>query len=101
MRDVKMSSPAARGIGTFLGHRPPVTSSIRAEDSRSSGEDILPPRVAHVPIKSTTKLSETPTPPTTVPNFLFLVAGAASCEDPSSVTPIGFFPRRSAASSLG
>jgi hypothetical protein len=51
------------GIGTFLGHRPPVTSSIRAEDSRSSGEDILPPRAVHVPIKSTAKLSETPTPP--------------------------------------
>jgi hypothetical protein len=42
MRDVKKSSPAARVIGTFLGHRSPVTSSIRAKDSWSSGEDILP-----------------------------------------------------------
>jgi hypothetical protein len=89
------------GIETFLGHRPPVTSNIRAEDSRSSGEDILPPRAAHVPIKSTAKLSDTPIPPTIVPNFLFLVAGAASCEGPSSVTAIVFFPRRSVASSPG
>jgi hypothetical protein len=42
-----------------------------------------------------------PHSPTIVPNFLFLVVGAASCEGPSSVTPIGFFPRRSVASSLG
>jgi hypothetical protein len=42
-----------------------------------------------------------PHPPTVVPNFLFLVAGAASCEGPSSVMPIGFFPRRSVASSPG
>jgi hypothetical protein len=101
MRDVKKSSPAVREIGTFLGHRPPVTSSIRAEDSQSSGEDILPPRAAHVPINSIAKLLETPSSPTAVPNFLFLVAGAASYEGSSSVTPIGFFPRRSAASSPG
>jgi hypothetical protein len=70
-----MSSPAARGIGTFFGHRPPVTLSIHAEDSRISGEDILPSRPAHVPINSTTKLLETPSPPTAVPIFLFLVPG--------------------------
>jgi hypothetical protein len=58
-----MSSPAARGVGTFLGHRPPVTFSIRAEDSRSSGEDILSPKVAQVPINSIAKRSETPNPP--------------------------------------
>jgi hypothetical protein len=57
------------------------------------------PGAAHVPIKSTAKLSETPTPPTAVPIFLFLVAGAASCVGPSSVMSTGFFPRRSAASS--
>jgi hypothetical protein len=57
-----MSSPTARGIGTFLGHRPPVTFSIRAEDSRSSGEDILPPRATQVTINSTAKRSETPNP---------------------------------------
>jgi hypothetical protein len=57
-----MSSPAAWGIGTFLGHRPPVTFSIRAEDSRSSGEDILPPRAVQVPINSIAKRSETPNP---------------------------------------
>jgi hypothetical protein len=39
--------------------------------------------------------------PTIVPNFLFLAAEAASCEGPSSLPPIGFFPRRSAASSPG
>ena len=39
--------------------------------------------------------------PTAVPSFLFLVAGAASCEGPSSVTATGLFPRRSTASSLG
>jgi hypothetical protein len=59
-------------------HRPQVTFSIRAEDPRSSGEDILPLRVVHVPINSTAKLSETPSPPTAVPIFLFLVPGAAS-----------------------
>jgi hypothetical protein len=96
-----MSSPAARGIRTFLDHRPPVTFSIRAEDSRSSDEDILPPGAAHVPISSTAKLIETPTPPTAVPIFLFLVTGVASCEGPSSVTSTNFFPRRSAASSPG
>jgi hypothetical protein len=86
-----MSSPAARGIGTFLGHRPPVTFSIRAEDSQSLGEDILPPRAAQIPINSTAKRSETPNPPpTAVPIFLFLVARAASCEGPSSVTATGF-----------
>jgi hypothetical protein len=94
-----MSSPSAQGIRRFFGHRPPVTSSIRAEDSRSSGEYILPPGAAHVPINSTTKLSDTPFIPIIVHNFLFLLAGAASCEGPSSVPPIGFFPRRSAASS--
>jgi hypothetical protein len=51
----------------------------------------------HVPINSTAKLSETPSPPTAVPIFLFLVAGAASCEGPSSVTATGLFPRRSMA----
>jgi hypothetical protein len=61
-RDVNMSSSVARGIETFLGHRPPVTFSIRAEDSRSSSKDILPPRAAQVPINSTAKRSETPTP---------------------------------------
>jgi hypothetical protein len=96
-----MSSPSAQGIGRFFGHRPPVTSSIRAEDSRSSCEDTLPPGAAHVSINSITKLSYTPFFPTMVPNFLFLVAGAASCDGPSSVLPIGFFPRRSAASSPG
>jgi hypothetical protein len=54
-RDVNMSSSAARGIGTFLGHRPSVTSSFHAEDSRSSGEDILRPRATQVPINSTAK----------------------------------------------
>jgi hypothetical protein len=96
-----MSSPSAQGIGRFFGHRPPVTSSIRAEDSWSSGEDILPPEAAHVPINSTTKLSDTPFSPTIVPNFYFLAAGAASCDGPSSVPPIGFFLQRSAASSPG
>jgi hypothetical protein len=71
-----MSSPSAQGIGRFFGHRPPVTSSIRAEDSRSSCEDILPPGAAHVSINSTTKLSDTLFFPTTVPNFLFLVTAA-------------------------
>jgi hypothetical protein len=97
MRDVKKSSPAARGIGTFFGHQPPVTFSIHAEDSRSLDEDIPPPRAAHVPINSTAKLSETPSPPTVVPIFLFLVARTASCEGPSSVTATGLFPRRSMA----
>jgi hypothetical protein len=50
-----MSSPAARGIGTFLGQRPPVTFGIRAEDSQSSGKDIVSPRAVHVSNKSTTK----------------------------------------------
>jgi hypothetical protein len=67
MRDVKKSSPAARGIGTFLGHQPPVTLSIRAEDTRSSGEDILPPGAAHVLINSLAKPSETPSPPVAIP----------------------------------
>jgi hypothetical protein len=92
MRDVKNSSPAAQGIGTFLGHRPSVTSSIRAKDSQSSGEDILPPGATHVPINSIAKLSETPSSPTAVPSFLFLVAGVASCAGSSSVTAAGFFP---------
>jgi hypothetical protein len=96
-----MSSPSVQGIGRFFGHRPSVTSSIRAEDSRSSGEDILPPGAVHVPINSTAKLSDTPIPPTVVPNFLLLGAGAASYEGPSLVPPIGFFPRWSAASSPG
>jgi hypothetical protein len=58
-----MSSLAARGIRTFLGHRPPVTLSIRVEDSQSSGKDILPPRATQVPINSTAKRLETPPPP--------------------------------------
>jgi hypothetical protein len=66
-----MSSPTARGIGTFLGQRPLVTSSIRAEDSWSSGEDILPPGATQVLIKSTTKRSETPNPSVAVPSFSF------------------------------
>jgi hypothetical protein len=41
-----MSSPAARGIGTFVGQRPLVTFNIRAEDSWSSGEDIVSPGIA-------------------------------------------------------
>jgi hypothetical protein len=36
-----MSSLVARGIRTFLGQRPPVTFSIRVEDSWSSGKDIV------------------------------------------------------------
>jgi hypothetical protein len=56
------------GDRNILRPSTPVTSSIRAEDSRSSGEDILPPRAAHVPINSTAKLSETPSPP---PQYLF------------------------------
>jgi hypothetical protein len=87
-----MSSPAAREIGTFLGHRPLVTSSIRAEDFRRSGEDILPPRTAQVPIKSTAKRSETPNPYAAVPSFLFLVAGTAPREGSSSATAAGFSP---------
>jgi hypothetical protein len=58
-----MSSPAVGGIGMFLGHRPPVTFSMCAKDSWSSGEDILPPRAAQVPINSIAKRSETPNPP--------------------------------------
>jgi hypothetical protein len=79
-----------RGIGTFLDHRPPVTFIIRAEDSRSSGEDILPPRAAQVPINSTAKQSETPNHPMAVPIFLFLTAGEASHEGPSSATTTSF-----------
>jgi hypothetical protein len=60
-----------------------------------------PPGAAHVSINSTTKLSDTLFFPTTVPNFLFLVTGAASYDGPSSVPTIGFFPRWSAASSPG
>jgi hypothetical protein len=101
IRDVDMSSPSSQGIERFFGHRPPVTSSIHAEDSRRSGEDILPPEAAHVPINSTAKLPDTPIPLAIVPNFLFFAVGEASCEGPSSVPPIGFFPRRSAASSPG
>ena len=92
MRDVKKSSPAARGIGTFFGHQPPVTFSIHAEDSRISGEDILPPRAVQVPINSIAKRSKTPKPSTAVPIFLFLVAGAASREGPSSARTTSFFP---------
>jgi hypothetical protein len=66
------------GIEMFLGHRPSVTLIIRAEDSLSSGEDILPPRATQVPINSTAKQSETPNPLAAVPNFLFFMAGAAS-----------------------
>src|SRR5688572_13287016 len=101
MRDVKKSSPAARGIGTFLGHQPPVTFSIRAEDSRSSGEDIHPPGAAHVPINSIAKLSETPSPPIAVPSFLFLEDGAATGAGSSPVSAAGFFPRRSTTSCPG
>jgi hypothetical protein len=99
-----MSLPAAQGIETFLGHRSPVTSSIRAEDSRSSGEDILPLTAAQVLINSTAKRSETPNPSATVPSFLFFMAGAASREGPSSAADAGFLPQRSTAaaeSSLG
>jgi hypothetical protein len=53
------------------------------------------------PTQLHSKIIRHPLSPTIVPNFLFLVAGAASCEGPSSVPPIGFFPRRSAASSPG
>src|SRR5688572_27177064 len=101
MRDVKKSSLAARGIGTFLGHRPPVTSNIRAEDSQSSGEDILPPGAAHVPINFIAKLSETPSSPIAVPSFLFLVDGAASGAGSSSVSAAGFFPQQSTTSCPG
>jgi hypothetical protein len=74
-----------------------VTSSICAKDSRSSGEDILPPGAAQVPNKSTTKRSETTNPSAAVPSFLFLVvaAGAAPREDPSSTVAAAIFPRRS------
>jgi hypothetical protein len=101
MRDVKKSSPSARGIGTFLGYQPLVTFSIRAEDSRSSGEDILPPGAAQVPINSIAKLSETPSPPFAVPSFLFLEDGAATGVESSSVSAAGFFSRRSTMSCLG
>jgi hypothetical protein len=64
------------GDRNILWPSTPVTFSIRAEDSRSSGEDILPPGAAHVPINSTTKLSETPTPPL---QYLFsLLSGRGS-----------------------
>jgi hypothetical protein len=66
-----MSSSPARGIGTLLGQRPPVTFSIRAEGSRSSGEDIVSPGAVQVPNKSTTKRSEAPNPSAIVPSFLF------------------------------
>jgi hypothetical protein len=59
------------------------------------------PGAAHVPINSIAKLSETPSYPTAVPSFLFLVVGAASGAGSSSVTAAGFFPRRSTMSSLG
>src|SRR5690242_6870533 len=98
MRDVKKSLPAARGIGTFLGQQPPVTLSIRAEDSRSSGEDTLSPGAAHVLINSLAKPSETPSPRIAVPNFLFLEDGAAAGARSSPVSTAGFFPRRSASS---
>src|SRR5687767_2658694 len=98
MRDVKESSPAAQGIGTFLGQQPPVTLSIRDEDSRSSGEDILPPGAAHVLISSLAKPSETPRPPITVPNFLFLEDGAAAGAGSPPISTAGFFPRWSASS---
>jgi hypothetical protein len=93
MRDVKKSSSAAWGIGTFLGHQPPVTLSIRVEDSRSSGEDILPPGAAHVLINSLAKPSETPSPPVAVSSFLFLEDGAAAGAGSSLVSTAGFFPR--------
>jgi hypothetical protein len=91
-----MSSPAARGIGTFLGQRPPVTFSIRAEDSWSSGEDIVSPGTAHVSNKSATKRSEALDPSAVVPSFLFLTAAprALSHEGPSSAVDIACFPWR-------
>jgi hypothetical protein len=93
-----MSSPAARGIGTFLGQQPPITLSIRAEDSRSSGEDILSTAAVHVLINSLAKLSETPSPPIAVPNFLFLEDGAAAGAGSSPASTTGFFPQRSTSS---
>jgi hypothetical protein len=95
-----MSSSAAQGIGTFLGQRPPVTFSIHAEDSQSSGEDIVSPRAAHVSNKSATKRSETFNPSVAVPNSLFLMAapGALSREGPSLAVDIVYFPRRTATS---
>ncbi len=78
----------------FLGQQPPVTLSIRAEDSRSSGEDILSPGAAHVLINSLAKPSETPSPPMAVPSFLFLEDGAATGAGSSLVSTTSFFPRR-------
>jgi hypothetical protein len=98
MRDVKASPLAARGIGTFLGQQPQVTFSIRAEDSRSSGEDILSPGAAHVLINSLANPSETPSPPMAVPSLLFLEDGAAAGAGSSLASTTGFFPRRSASS---
>jgi hypothetical protein len=86
------------GIGTFLGHQPLVTLSIRAEDSQSSGEDILPPGAAYVLINSLAKPSETPSPPIAVPSFLFLEDGAAAGAGSSPDSTTGFFPRRSTSS---
>jgi hypothetical protein len=89
-----MSSAAARGTGTFLGQQPPVTFSIRVEDSRSSSEDIVSPGAAQVSNKSTAKRSEAPNPSDVVPNFLFLAvaAGTAPREGPSSTAATTFFP---------
>jgi hypothetical protein len=96
-RHVFALSPGDRKI---LWPPTPVTSNICAEDSRSSSEDILPPG-PHMSPSTPQQNYQTPLSPTIVPNFLFLVAGAATYEVPSSVPPIGFFPRRSAASSPG
>jgi hypothetical protein len=58
-----MSSPAVRGIGTFLGHRPPDNLQHSRRRLLELGEDILRLRAAQVPINSTAKQSETPNPP--------------------------------------
>jgi hypothetical protein len=86
------------GDMNILRPPPPVTLSIRAEDSRSSGEDILPPGAAHVLINSLAKPSETPSPPIAVPSFLFLEDRAATCSGSSPDSTTGFFPRRSTSS---
>jgi hypothetical protein len=97
-----MSSLAARGIGTFLGQRPPITFSIHAEDSQSSGEDIVSSGATHVSNKSATKRSEAPNPSVVVHNFLFLTAtpGALFREGPSSAVDIACFSRRTPTSAV-
>jgi hypothetical protein len=56
-----------------------VTFSIRVEDSRSSGKEIVSPRTTQVPNNLAAKRSEAHNPSAIVPNFLFLeaVLGAA------------------------